>query len=291
MTSMLVARLVAVLLLITVSLAGCTGNGDKGEDGSDGDGSGTSTGTSTSSGSKSKTSTGTSSGTGTGGPGPGNDAPTASLAASVANGSVPLNVTFTATVTDPDGDNLTWQLDFGDGSSAAQGTSSGQANHTFTSAGNYTAVLTVSDGQRNASANLTIVVAAGGGSANSFIVTLTDICAPPTTTCTRAPNGCPDFARRTPGAFCAWFPIPAELRGKAFTLTSTSGDPDATFSASPAGACAFPANEASRVVFDEEGPEAGTIPATSPTGGFTIDCVTLIEFEAKPSTITFSWTP
>lgn len=287
------ARPLAILLLVAISFAGCADKGDKGkdDDGDGDDGGATGTGTRTSTGTSTQPGSGTSSGSGTatGGPGP-NRAPTTSLAASVANGTVPLNVTFTVTATDPDGDNVTWDLRFGDGESA-QGAGSGKANHTFDEAGNYTVVLNVSDGARSASANLTIEVSMGGGSANSFIVTLTDICAPPTTTCTNAPNGCPDFARRTPGTFCAWFPIPAELRGKAFTLTSTSGDPDGAFTSSPSGACAFPANQASRVVFDEVGPEAGTIPATSPTGGFAIDCLTVIEFEAKPSTITFAWTP
>jgi PKD repeat protein len=278
---------VSVLLLVTLAFAGCS---DKKGGGGEGDGTGTKTGTSTKTGSAS----GTSTGSGTSGPGGANRAPTASLSASVANGTIPLNVTFSVSGSDPDGDNLTWDLAFGDGSAPAQGSGvPGQSNHTFTAAGNYTAVLTVSDGALEATSNVTVSVAAGGGSANSFIVTLADICnSDELKPCARSPNGCPDFRARTPGTFCAWFPIPAELKGKEFTLTSTGGDPDAIFTASPnGGPCAFPANEVSRTSFAAEGPEEGTIPTTSATGDFAIDCLTLVEYVAAPSTLTFTWAP
>ncbi len=50
--------------------------------------------------------------------------------------------TFTASATDPDGDTLTYKINFGDGNSS----SGNNVTHTYTQAGQYTATLTVSDG-------------------------------------------------------------------------------------------------------------------------------------------------
>jgi len=50
--------------------------------------------------------------------------------------------TFTASATDPDGDTLTYQINFGDGNSS----SGNNVTYTYTQAGQYTATLTVSDG-------------------------------------------------------------------------------------------------------------------------------------------------
>ena len=63
---------------------------------------------------------------------------------------------FSATGTDPDRDPLTYAWDFGDG-----GTSLLQnPNHTYSSAGTYTAKVTVSDG-RGGTASATVVVTVG----------------------------------------------------------------------------------------------------------------------------------
>ena len=52
-------------------------------------------------------------------------------------------VSFTASATDPDGDSLSYSLDFGDGSSG-----SGQTmTHAYRAKGDYTVRLTVTDGQ------------------------------------------------------------------------------------------------------------------------------------------------
>ena len=73
-----------------------------------------------------------------------NQSPLAVLAASVVNGTAPLDVIFDGSASsDPDGDPLSFDWDFGDGTTQAAG---GQtATHTYTTAGQYTAVLSVTD--------------------------------------------------------------------------------------------------------------------------------------------------
>jgi PKD repeat protein len=135
--------LLAVFLLAAVAFAGCSGG--------DGDGGPTGTGSSTG------TTTGSSTGTTT----QANRPPQASLNVSVANGTSPLEVTFTVSGSDPDGDPLNWTLAFGDGNSTGGTGLPGNASHSYGSAGEFTALLTVSDGLANATANVTIAVAAG----------------------------------------------------------------------------------------------------------------------------------
>lgn len=58
-----------------------------------------------------------------------------------------LNVSFTLDATDADGDALTYELSFGDGSTnLTGGFPETVVNYTYAAAGNYTATLTVSDG-------------------------------------------------------------------------------------------------------------------------------------------------
>jgi PKD repeat protein len=72
----------------------------------------------------------------------GNRAPTVVLATNTTSGKAPLNVTFTATGSDPDGDALTYRYNFGDGSKPATGAT---VSHKYTKAGTYTATVTVTD--------------------------------------------------------------------------------------------------------------------------------------------------
>jgi glucose/arabinose dehydrogenase len=72
-----------------------------------------------------------------------NRAPVARAVANPAYGDLPLNVAFDGTgSSDPDGDALTYEWDFGDGTPRATGA---RANHTYAQAGTYTAVLRVRD--------------------------------------------------------------------------------------------------------------------------------------------------
>ena len=93
---------------------------------------------------------------------PGNNAPLADATAAPQSGLIPLSVSFSgANSTDADGDSLSFAWAFGDG-----GTALGRlANHNYTAAGNYAAILTVSDGR-------------GGNDTASVAITAT---APPNT--------------------------------------------------------------------------------------------------------------
>ena len=86
-----------------------------------------------------------------------NQAPVAALSAEVTSGRAPLSVGFSAAQSsDPDGDLLSFEWDFGDGTTA---TSSGPAaTHVYDSAGRYTAAVTVSDGSLSDSAAIEISV-------------------------------------------------------------------------------------------------------------------------------------
>jgi PKD repeat protein len=74
--------------------------------------------------------------------GPDGQAPTASISATPTNGEIPLPVSFDGSASsDPEGATLTYAWNFGDGNS-----STGVApSHTYTTAGTYTATLTVTD--------------------------------------------------------------------------------------------------------------------------------------------------
>lgn len=87
----------------------------------------------------------------------GNQPPVAVASANPTTGSRPLTVAFSsAGSSDPEGATLSYSWDFGDGS----GTSAvANPSHTYDNVGVYTARLTVSDGAKTASTNLTITVA------------------------------------------------------------------------------------------------------------------------------------
>ncbi|CAA0100825.1 Alpha-L-arabinofuranosidase C [Halioglobus japonicus] len=73
-----------------------------------------------------------------------NTAPNASASADPQRGEIPLQVDFDASgSSDPEHDTLSYVWDFGDGSSSTEVAPS----HTYTQAGNYTATLTVNDGE------------------------------------------------------------------------------------------------------------------------------------------------
>ena len=84
--------------------------------------------------------------------------PLASAGVSAIQGQAPFAIDFNASAsTDPNGDALTFAWDFGDGA-----TDSGETvSHTYTAAGEYTAVLTASDGSLTGTDSLTVSIASG----------------------------------------------------------------------------------------------------------------------------------
>jgi PKD repeat protein len=75
-----------------------------------------------------------------------NQAPTADPLVDPREGAAPLYVHFEARASDPDGDELTYLWDFGQGDGPSDTSTSSHAHVTYTDPGTYTASLTVSDG-------------------------------------------------------------------------------------------------------------------------------------------------
>lgn len=91
-----------------------------------------------------------------GGQSPPNQHPTVELAASTREGMAPLEVTFTATATDPNGHALTYFWNFGEGGDVRGGST---MTHTYYYPGSYTAQVGVTNGRGgNAEAEVTITV-------------------------------------------------------------------------------------------------------------------------------------
>ena len=74
----------------------------------------------------------------------GNRAPTVDLQATPTSGPRQLDVTFTASGSDPDGDALEYRFDFGEGS-PTRWRRSGTVDHRYRTVGIYTATVTVRD--------------------------------------------------------------------------------------------------------------------------------------------------
>jgi len=87
-----------------------------------------------------------------------NFAPLPSFESTSLTGQAPFEITFNASESsDPNGDALTFAWDFGDGA-----TGSGETiSHTYTAAGEYTVVLTASDGALTGTDSLTVSIASG----------------------------------------------------------------------------------------------------------------------------------
>ncbi len=92
---------------------------------------------------------------------PGNRAPSVQAGAAPRSGNAPLSVLFTADGSDPDGDDLTYAWDFGDGGSAP----GWRASHTYTAGGTYTAKVTVTD-EGGLTATATVPVTVGNPPGN-----------------------------------------------------------------------------------------------------------------------------
>lgn len=88
---------------------------------------------------------------------PANSAPSAAITASGTLGQAPYQVSLDASgSSDPDGDSLTYNWDFGDGT----GDSGASVSHIYTTGGSFTVTLTVSDGSLSDSETLVITVSA-----------------------------------------------------------------------------------------------------------------------------------
>lgn len=88
---------------------------------------------------------------------PTNQPPTVTLEADPVEGQAPLQVKFTATASDPDGDDLTYLWDRSRGSAFLGGN---KLTHTFKSAGVYSVSVTVSDGEYQVTAQADVTVTA-----------------------------------------------------------------------------------------------------------------------------------
>ena len=95
-----------------------------------------------------------------------NRPPTVRAAADPGSGDAPLDVRFSAEGTDPDGDALSYQWDFGDGGSAF----GAQATHRYSAPGDYEATVTVTDPDGE-EATATVQVTVGGNRAPTVTLT------------------------------------------------------------------------------------------------------------------------
>lgn len=220
-------RIAAILFVVVLLLAGCSGKGNdnsgsssQGGSGSSGDSHSTTSGETTSGGT---TSGGTTSGGTTSG-GENHD-PMAALSVDVASGAVPLSVNFTVTASDPDaGDSVTWKLTFGDSATAATGTASGKAAHKYATAGNYTATLTVTD-SHGAEVTKTAFVSVVTAGFTPLVLSTTASAFCQQCFFTGTANGAPScvgFAAPSQqnGNDCVWFPLPANTIGRSWVASS-----------------------------------------------------------------------
>lgn len=161
---------ISILLLLSLTFAGCLGEDGGADDSPDpgmdddpteGDDAPADPG------SEEPTSTPTS------GPAP-NDTedrpPTATLTASIQQGEIPFNVTFTLDGEDPDGDALQWSLDAdGDDTADIEGTTlPADYTHQYDTEGLFNATFTVSDGSNTTTRNILINATAAAAAAPSF---------------------------------------------------------------------------------------------------------------------------
>lgn len=162
-------KLLALLFLFALALAGCVSSddaetddadakdgsddADAQEDGSDPTGDGTSTGGDSGSGNET-------------GDEPADEPPTAILSPDTVEGEAPLTVNFSLDADDEDPGNATWSFDAdGDGAPDDEGTGlPAESTFEYTQAGVYTAALYVSDARTTSEANVTIEVQEASGS-------------------------------------------------------------------------------------------------------------------------------
>src|SRR5439155_11046117 len=154
-----------------------------------------------------------------GGPPPSrpNHPPRADFRADHASGPAPLTVSFSNNSTDPDGDLMTSQWDFGDGTLSNEPT----PTHTFTSAGSFTVTL--------------VVIDARGMSSEPKRENMTArTCGPvPPTTTTLPPPPSTTTTTRPPASTTTTTRPPASTTTTTLPLTTTTTRPRTTTTTSP----------------------------------------------------------
>jgi hypothetical protein len=277
---MRVAAVVAVLAIVAVALAGCSGKDpDRYPNGVP-----STSPTSRSSSSGTTTSSHTSStGPDPGGNGTGNHAPVAHLAVDV-NGTA---ANFTLDGTDADNDTLSWTLDFGDGNHTNGTSLPATVAHDYAASnvtGNLTASLNVTDGSATGQAHAVVALGAGGGGplfshsegtkapgnpANSAEIPGVGWC---------GSSCCAGFDAKQSGVDCVFVALPDGLAGHPFLASADAGDPDLEFW----GAC-DPSQLFAVSDFRNDGPESGAVP-----GG--VGCVIIWDNSASGAMPTFTFT-
>lgn len=159
-----------------------------------------------------------------------NTAPVANLTADILNGTAPLLVNLTLHGSDADGDNLTWSLQV-NGTQTANGTQLPATVVLNLTAGNHSVLLTLSDGEAETSANLTVAVAASGPTVAPILEVLEMVegcwlCidAELVTGEPMGAPGCVGWNLEDNELDCGWVEIPAEYHGLPYSVFSfTSG--------------------------------------------------------------------
>ena len=247
---------ITCLALVTATLAGCAEDAERYPDGVSATSSSSRSLSSSQSTTASTTSSGSTSNTTTGQPLE-NEPPTGTIAAAV-NGT---NATFSLDGSDPDGDVVVWELDFGDGTGTNGTALPATVNHTYV-AGNYTANFTVTDGKDPVTYDLAVPVGGGGGGATGIVFTEAQATPSNPANSVSTPAGwcgascCASFTAGMSGGDCVFFELDAAFAGHPYTATADDGDPDLDF---------WPECDASGLTAVEGklsvGPESGVIPA------------------------------
>ena len=249
--------LLAAVLLCSMVLAGCSD--DDGE-GGDATSSSSSSSRASTSGSSSPSPTSASTTT-TRPPGqppvePSNSAPTGSMSAVRAAANRTLN--FTLNGTDPEGDNIVWDLQFGDGNSTSGALLPANVTHQYPALGLYNATFVITDGRLQATYNLTVNVTlaaptGGAGGGFAFVGDVATWCSFCGDAATGGAPAIPSVSWQSgeSGFDAVWTELPATVVAKPYTITSTAGQAAGAFMATCAGDAALIA----------EAPATGTVPA------------------------------
>lgn len=144
-----------------------------------------------------------------------NEPPEATLTADLTTGEAPLNVSFTLDGSDADEDPLTWTLDLGDGSDVVEGDELPYVlEHAYAESGNFTAVLTVSDGNETDSAQVELTVAQPADPILDTSVSW----GPPGNAGCASPYDVWEFGTPLAGVLVGELDLPAEAVGAEFTI-------------------------------------------------------------------------